>query len=387
MNAEADPHGRSEAPRLLYLLTSFNNGGAEWGAVELVKGGAFAGFDLTVAALVRGAGAQVPALAALGHRAEVLCEASRPRPMALMLAAFRLHRLLRDLRPDVLVLSLPHANLLGRALRPRRPQPLVVSFEHNSRLARRAYEFGYRLTSDRVDWTLADCRATADAAVTRLYRRPPPRLDIAPLVGFTPERLAEPKPRPSAAGRFHLVSAGRLTAPKNQAHLVALLAALRQRGADVTLTLFGDGPLRLQLEAAARRAGVEDRLFLPGHTAQWWRRPADLFVLASRHEGLCIAALDAMSAGLPIAAPCVGGLKDYGPAAQVLMLTGEDPEEDANRLATRLQDPSRLKAMAVAGRAMVTEHYARSVSRAAYASLNARLLSAVWDRSGRRQTR
>ena len=384
MNAEAGPHGRSEAPRLLYLLTSFNNGGAEWGAVELVKGGAFADFDLTVAALVRGAGAQVPALAVLGHKAEVLCEASRPRPLALMLAAFRLQRLLRRLRPQVLVLSLPHANLLGRLLRPRRLRPLVVSFEHNSRLARRAYELGYRLTSGRVDWTLADCRATAVAAVARLYRRPPSRLDVAPLVGFTPERLAEPRPRPKA-GQLHLVSAGRLTPPKNQAYLVALLAALRRRGIDVTLTLFGDGPLRPELEGAARRAGVEDRFAMPGHTAQWWRTPADLFVLASRHEGLCIAALDAMSAGLPVAAPLVGGLQDYGPAAGVLALSGQDLEADADRLAALLQDPDRLEAMALAGRAMVAERYAWNVSRATYARLGARLRSAVSDRSAGRQ--
>ena len=377
MNAEAGPHDRSDPPRLLYLLTSFNNGGAEWGAVELVKGGAFAGFDLTVAALVHGAGAQMPALAALGHRAEVLCKARRPGPLTLILAAYRFRRLLRRLRPEVLVLSLPHANLLGRLLRPGRPRPLVVSFEHNSRLARRTYELGYRLTSGRVDWTLADCPATAEAAVARLYRRPSPRIDVAPLVGFTPDRLAAPTPRPHASGAPHLVSAGRLTATKNQARLIALLAALDRRGVDATLTLFGEGPRRAHLEAAAGRAGVAGRLFMPGHTPDWWRTPADLFVLTSRHEGLCIAALDAMAAGLPVAAPFVGGLRDYGPAARVLVLGGKDLEEDADRLAALLQDAGRLGAMAAAGRAMVAERYAWSASRAAYARLAARLLSAV----------
>ena len=199
----AERPASAEAPRLLYLLTSFNNGGAEWGAVELVKGGAFAGFDTTVMALVRGAGAQVETLQALGHPPEVLIEARRPGPFALARAAVRLRRRLGELRPDVLVLSLPHANLLGRLLRPRGLRPLVVSFEHNSRLARSAYELGYRLTSGRVDWMLADCRATAVAAVAQLYRRPPRRLDVAPLVGFpprTPSRMgANTLPGPPAA--------------------------------------------------------------------------------------------------------------------------------------------------------------------------------------------
>ncbi len=361
MSAERQASGPAAAPRLLYLLTSLNNGGAEWGAVELIRGGAFAGFDLTVAALVRGAGAQLTGLEALGHPARVLVEAGRPGPLALITATLRLRRLLARLRPDVLVLSLPHANLIGRVLRPSRRRPLVVSFEHNSRLARPAYELGYRLTSGRVDWMLADCRATAEAAVARLYQRPPPHVDVTPLIGVPPERLAEPPRRTASGGRLHLVSAGRLSGPKNQAHLIALLAALVRRGMDLNLTLFGEGPLRPDLEAAAQRAGLADRVFMPGHVPRWWRQPADLFVLASRHEGLCLAALDAMAAGVAVAAPAVGGLKEYGPAAGVLVLNGSDVEGDADRLAALLQDPVRMAMMAQAGRAMVTERYGLDV--------------------------
>ncbi len=382
MSAEATA-ATDRPPRLLYLLTSFNNGGAEWGAVELVKGGAFAGFDLSIVALVRGAGAQTEALRALGHSPEVLVEAARPEPLALVRAALRLRRRLKALAPDVLVLSLPHANLLGRLLRPTRPRPLVVSFEHNSRLARLPYELGYRLTSGRVDWMLADCRATAEAAAARLYRQPPPRLDVAPLISFPPRRLAESVHGRASGQPRHLVSAGRLTTPKNQAHLIAVLAALRLRGIDARLTLFGEGPLRPHLDAAARRTDAGDRICMPGHTPQWWRMPADLFVLASRHEGLCIAALEAMAAGLPVAAPAVGGLEDYGAAGEVLVLDGEDIDEDAERLAALLRDPGRLESMATAGRAMVAERYASAAIRDIYDDLNARLLQAATPARGR----
>ena len=364
-------------PRLLYLVTSFNPGGAEWGLVTLVRGGVFAGFDLTVAALVRGVGAQVEALKDLGHPPLILWDRPRLTPVGLAASAIRLRRLLTRLQPAGLVLSLPHANLLGRWLRPKRARPMVLSFEHNSRLAKRIYEVGYRVSSSRVDWMLADCRSTADAAAARLYRRPPRRVEVAPLVEFSPERLAE-RPRHAGTGKpLHIVSAARLTPAKDQARLIALIAALGLRGLDVRLTLFGEGPLRSELEAEARRKGVADRVRLAGHTAQWWLTPADLFLLTSRHEGLCIAALEAMAAGLPVAAPAVGGMTDYGPAAQALVLDGGDLKTDADRLAALLRDQPRLNAMALAGRAMVGQRYASAPVRAAYAELNAKLLAAL----------
>lgn len=378
MPAEAKPR-----PRLLYLITSFDGGGAEWGLVSLVRHGAFKDFDLTIAALARGAGAQVADLQALGHRPLILADVPRLTPGSLLRAAWALRRLLTTLRPQVLALSLPHANLLGRLLAPRRGGPLLASFEHNSHLARSAYEVGYRLTSGRVDWMLADCAATAEAAARRLYRRPPARMSVLPLVAFTPERLAEPASGPGGRegrrrgeGRpWRLLSAGRLTAPKNQAHLVAVAAALRRRGLPVELTLCGDGPLRAPL--AAQAAELQVPLALPGRLARWWRTPADVFVLASRHEGLCIAALEAMAAGLPVAATAVGGLAEYGPSAGALVLDGTEVEADADRLAVLLTDDARRRQMSQAGRSTAGSGYGLAPVQALCESFSQELSSAV----------
>ncbi len=366
-------------PRLLYLVTSLNAGGAEWGLVSLLQGGAFAGFEVTVVALVRGAGAQAEALTCIGHPPLILWDSRRLSFVALLGAAVRLRRLMRRLKPQVLVLSLPHANLLGRALRPARPRPLVLSFEHNSHLARRLYEIGYRLSSGRVDGLLADCPATAEDAAARLYRRPPLKTEVLPLVSFASERLAEPVRRPPADEPAHLISAARLAAPKNQARLITLLAALRRQGVETRLTLFGEGPLRGALEAQAAKEGVADLVALPGHVEDWWRTPADLFVLTSRHEGLCISVLEAMAAGLPVAAPLVGGLRDYGPSAGVHLLdeTEADVDASARRLADLLGDRPRLERMTALGRAMIAERFASAPVHEAYARFNVRLLSAA----------
>ena len=186
--------------------------------------------------------------------------------------------------------------------------------------------------------------------------------------------------RPPSREPLHLLSAARLTPPKDQARLIALLADLRDRGLDVRLTLYGEGPLRAELAAQADRLDVAEHLSLPGHRPGWWRTPAHLFVLTSRHEGLCIAALEAMVAGLPVAATPVGGLKDYGPAADVLELELEDSRSDAERIATLLLDKARRSTMSSRGGAAAMRRYSEVVVRDVYAQFNRRLHDTVQTR-------
>jgi glycosyltransferase involved in cell wall biosynthesis len=76
------------------------------------------------------------------------------------------------------------------------------------------------------------------------------------------------------------------------------------------LQFAGDGPERGACEAAARAAGIADRVeFLgargdiPGLLAN-----ADLFVLSTHWEGLPLSILEAMRAGLPVIATQTGGV-------------------------------------------------------------------------------
>ena len=67
---------------------------------------------------------------------------------------------------------------------------------------------------------------------------------------------------------------------------------------------YGDGPLRAELEAAhpaVRFAGQQPSM------AGIWER-VGLLCMSSRHEGLPMAALEAMAHGIPVAAFAVGGL-------------------------------------------------------------------------------
>ena len=115
---------------------------------------------------------------------------------------------------------------------------------------------------------------------------------------------------PSASDKaVQLITVGRLTAVKNQQLLVNLMGSLPN---EVTLTIIGDGPLRHFLQAEIERLGLESRVTLAGgvenvpqHLSQ-----AQIFVLASKYEGLPLSILEAMSMGLPVVATDVGGVSE-----------------------------------------------------------------------------
>ncbi len=99
-----------------------------------------------------------------------------------------------------------------------------------------------------------------------------------------------------------LLFSGRLTAVKGVA---VLLGALRRIAAPPRVWIAGDGPERARLEAQAAGLPV---------TFLGWRddvadllRAADGLVLPSFHEGLPLAVLEGMAAGLPVLATAVAG--------------------------------------------------------------------------------
>ena len=109
------------------------------------------------------------------------------------------------------------------------------------------------------------------------------------------------------------------------------------QGADLYLRLVGDGRIRPKLEAMASKLGIRDRCEFLGHLAQPKAVMAeldksDVFVLASRTEGLPRAVIEAMARGLPCISTRVGGVPE--------LLSPEDlvVPNDAAALAAKIQE-------------------------------------------------
>ncbi len=365
-------------PRVVWLLNGFQQGGAERGLLHLVRGGAFQGCDLHVAALFEGRGDLGAALRATGVEVTAFSRGPRMTPTSLASAALRLPAFLARVRPHVLILSLPQANLLGRLVsRIVRPR-VVASFEHNTRLAKPVYERLWRLTSGWVDWLIADAPRTAVEVERRLYRRAPSRSLTLPLT------VLQPAPPPLAAedafdGRVRLVNAARFTPVKNQAALVRAVALLRRDGLDASAALYGEGEGVDACRALATELGVGDHVAFPGFRERWWEagEGSDVFALASRHEGLCIAALEAMNAGVPVVAPLIGGLCDYASDATMTVVPDVEPETLARAVRGVALDPVGRSQRAAAAQARVQALYGPEACRAALARFAADLHAAA----------
>lgn len=97
---------------------------------------------------------------------------------------------------------------------------------------------------------------------------------------------------------------GRVAHEKNIAFLLDALL-LARRSTNLLLVIAGEGPALGELQARARRLGLEDNVQFIGYLDRQQALPdcyaaADVFVFASRTETQGLVLLEAMAAGLPV---------------------------------------------------------------------------------------
>ncbi len=152
------------------------------------------------------------------------------------------------------------------------------------------------------------------APMARLYGRIAGR-DIAVLpngidLGAFAARRARP-PRGDEPFRFAMLS--RLHPVKRHSDAVAAMDILTQQGINAQLWIAGDGCEWAKLEALT---SGRDNIFMCGAVgdAAQFLRDKHGFLICSDKEGMPLAAIEAMAAGLPIVATRVGGLPEMLPA-------------------------------------------------------------------------
>jgi glycosyltransferase involved in cell wall biosynthesis len=155
-----------------------------------------------------------------------------------------------------------------------------------------------------------------------------------------------------------LGSVGRLIPQKGfDVLLPALARVLRQ---DVHLLVIGTGEQESYLRAQAADLGLQDRVHFTGYRRDVPRLLGglDLYVHASRFEGMPIALLEAMAAGCPVVASAVDGNRELiEDGIHGWLVPPEHVDALANAISVALSDPHEAQRRACAGQQRVAAQF------------------------------
>ena len=150
---------------------------------------------------------------------------------------------------------------------------------------------------------------------------------------------------------------------KRVTDLVEVLARVRRHGR-ARLMLVGDGPDRQRLMSKARELDVARSVCLVGTHAEFveYLRHADAFLLPSETESFGVAALEAMSCGVPVCAYRVGGLPEVVTPDVGRLVEPRDVDALAGAALEMVTDDARRDALGRAARARATAFFHRELA-------------------------
>ncbi len=178
---------------------------------------------------------------------------------------------------------------------------------------------------------------------------------------FVPREIVRARP-------LRLLQACRFIRKKGLDVTLRATALLRDRGLDVELDLAGDGGARAGLERLAADLGLARRVrflgFLPNDRLLQSLGGYDVFLHPSRtttsgdREGIPNAMLEAMAAGVPVAATRHSGIPEaVSDGVEGLLVPEDAPEDLADAVQTLIDDPDRYRAMSEAAHERIRSQF------------------------------
>ncbi len=145
---------------------------------------------------------------------------------------------------------------------------------------------------------------------------------------------------------------------KRVVDVIEVLERVRRK-VPARLVLVGDGPERARVETRVRALGIEGAVRFLGERRDFvsYLQQADAFLLPSETESFGVAALEALSAGVPVFGYDVGGLPELVTQDVGRLVEPFNVEALACAVLETLGDPARHAAQRQVARRRVLEHY------------------------------
>jgi rhamnosyl/mannosyltransferase len=315
---------RPRRTRVNHVITRFIVGGAQEHALETVSHLPRDRYDAwIVTGSETGPEGSLHARAAdEGASLDVLPQLVRdPAPAKDALAVARLRIRFRRARPDIVHTHSSKAGIVARLAARWARVPVIVHTVHgwsfHERMSRRE-RFVYkrlermvaRFTDAIVVLSEEDRRKGLEARIgtPERYVKIPAGIDVGAYARKPGSRkLRDEFGIPDTAP---IVGAVIRLAPQKDP--MTMLEAFEKVNGDAYFVIVGDGPMRKEFDAAVSASCIRDRLFVTGVRSDVHDLVGelDVFVLTSLWEGLPLAMIEAMAAGVPVVASRVDGIAE-----------------------------------------------------------------------------
>ncbi|GAN61507.1 hypothetical protein ACI01nite_00010 [Acetobacter cibinongensis] len=334
-----------------YLVTSLENGGAEFAIPSIVQSLQRHGCEVRVIACEPRDMKAAPKLEEAGIPYEVMFYS---RKNVFIYTRAYLKRVKSD-PPDVIWTSLSGATMVGQLVGKLAHIP-VVSWKHSAKV--RIYTQFFRKLSQL--WV-------ADSAIVELFLHETMRISKKDILSW-PLYYCDMQDNKTnfwdGKRVLRIGSMGRLREQKNYAVLVEAIDVLLKNRPDLkkrfTLSIAGRGPLMEMLNQKIIYYKLENSIYLLGYNErpEEFLETLDIYIQPSTFEGMCLAAHEAMAASLPVVATPVGELaysvidKETG-----FLVTGDLKYSIAHALEKFFDEPDTVTRYGKKARDFVSQKY------------------------------
>ncbi|MBP9771674.1 MAG: glycosyltransferase [Candidatus Pacebacteria bacterium] len=220
-----------------------------------------------------------------------------------------LYRALKRVRPNVVVSQLFFSNTACRILKPFLGYAAIATEQNTYTNKSRFHQYIDRALSH-VSYAIVAVSTTVKTFTAKQEGIAPSKFRVIYNATDTKEVEAtvkkynreEIKKELDLAHARIMINAARLSEQKNHMLLLRGFARVAHENEDLHLVILGEGEKRGELESEARLLSIDHRVHFLGYRDDVYRYYAgsDFFISTSRIEGLSLAYIEALSAGLPI---------------------------------------------------------------------------------------
>jgi glycosyltransferase involved in cell wall biosynthesis len=355
--------------RVLHLITRLPIGGAERMLLGVLHNLDATRFD-SVVCCIQDRGELADEVESLGISVHALGLMARGGFDRRVVPALR--RLILEQKVELVHSHLYHANLYGRLAAWCEGIPIIASVHntytrrkwHRHLINRLLARLTFRITagSADVERDIISQDHVAPGKVVRL----PNCIDLDRVATSLSSAVAKQRLGFDPADMV-IATVGRMEEQKGHAFLLEAFASLRQipelEGISLRLLMVGDGRLRAATEQRAADLNIAGICRFVGSIKDLADVycAMDVFVMPSLWEGLSLAMLEAMAAGLPMIATDVGGARDVlGDSLRGILVPAADASALVRAIHGLLLDAEKRGVMADAGSRHVRENYSVS---------------------------